>query len=87
MNNKPQSRNDKIQLLKDLQRGKISLQELIPETTVVWYCVNGIYTHSCSTDELQLTEAEFKEYTSERPKQRNIIVSLQEGNEPLKEKL
>jgi hypothetical protein len=33
--------------------------------------------------ELKLTESEFEDYTSKRPRQRNIIYKLQEGNEPL----
>lgn len=85
MNQKPQSRKDKIQLLKDLHQRKISLDDLIPETTVIWHCVNGIYELFREKNSLKLTEAEFKEYTSQRPKQKNIIFKLQEGCEPIPE--
>jgi hypothetical protein len=75
------SRKYKIQLLKDLYQRKISLSDLIPETIETWYFRNGIYTGLG----LKLTEAEFAEYSSKRPKQKNLIYKLQEGNEPLKE--
>jgi hypothetical protein len=76
---KPQNRKDKIQLLKDLHQRKISLSDLLPETIIIWYCRKGIYVNG----ELKLTESEFEDYTSKRPRQRNIIYKLQEGNEPL----
>jgi hypothetical protein len=53
---KPQSRKDKIQLLKDLQSRKISFNELIPKKTVMWNCINDIYTHFLDKDSKQLTE-------------------------------
>ncbi len=87
MNGKPQSRKEKIQLLKDLQSGKISVTDIIPGITVIWLFKKDVYASYSEKGKLILTEAEFKEYTSERPKQRNIIFRLQEGNEPLKEKL
>jgi hypothetical protein len=79
MYNKPQNRKEKIQLLKDLHKRKISLSDLVPETIIFWYCRKGIYEHG----ELKLTESKFKEYISKRPRQCNIIYRLQEGNEPL----
>lgn len=77
------NRKDKIQLLKDLQQGKISIEDLTQETVVIWYCENGIYSHAFSNNGLKLTEKEFNQYISNRPKQKNLIFRLQEGNEPL----
>ena len=83
MNIKLQSRKDKIQLLNNLKQGKISLHDIIPETEVIWYFGNNVYTSLSEKDNLILTEAEFKEYTSRRPKQKNIIFKLAEGCEPI----
>ncbi len=82
MNSNPQSRKAKIQLLKNLQEGKISLHEIKMETPILWNCANGIYTRFLAKDGLQLTEKEFTDYVSKRPKQKNIIFCLQKGYEP-----
>ena len=81
--NKPQNRKDKIQLLKDLQSGKVSIEEIIPKTIMTWRCVDGIYTSFLEKETIRLTVPEFKEYISKRPKQKNIIFKTQEGNEPI----
>lgn len=78
------NRSDKIQLLKNLQQGKISIEDLTPEKIVTWYCEKGIYMQQFIDNALTLTEIEFNQYISTRPKQKNLIFKLQEGNEPLK---
>jgi hypothetical protein len=77
------NRKDKIKLLKDLQQGKISPEELIPPTTVLWFYEDGIYELFTEKTKLRFTEAEFKQYTSKRPKQKNLVLAADPGCEPL----
>jgi hypothetical protein len=72
-------RIDKINLLKDLGKGRKLIQDLIPETVRFWYCRDD----NCSSGDLKLNREEFEQYSRARPKQRNIIFTLQDGNGPL----
>ncbi len=74
MNNKQQSRKDKIQLLKKIIEGKATIKELLPKTFCSWYYVDGIYKTSGKTGRLSLTKNEFEQYTKKRPNQTNIVV-------------
>jgi hypothetical protein len=75
-----QERIDKINLFKEISKGRKSLSELTPETVRFWYHkVDGSY----SSGELKLTRAQFEQYSEAHPRQRNIIYTLQEGNEPI----
>lgn len=58
MNHKPQSRKDKIQLLKDLSEGKKTLSDLQPEKVEMWLKKGGKYYEPFK--QLELTKDEFE---------------------------
>ncbi len=58
---KQHTRKNKMQLLKDLQSGRASIQDLIPQTVCIWYFNldnDGLY----KTGDLALTRSEYEEY-------------------------
>jgi len=79
----PGNRKDKIQLLKDLLHGKISLNDIMPEKAVIWFEENGIYTWWSSNGELIFNKEQLKEYSKRRPWLKSIIFRPAEDCEPL----
>jgi hypothetical protein len=55
-----------------LQQGKVTIEQLLPETVFIWQFDDGLY----KTGLIALTESESREYSQKRRKQKNIKKSI-----------
>lgn len=82
MKSKPRSRKEKIQLLKDLQESRITIEEITIKDYAIYY-QNRENFYSTGGFSRLMTEDEFQLYKQKHPAKFNIIHTYQQGNDPI----
>ena len=76
------SRKEKINLLNEVQAGKITVKEaLMPEYTIHYKDLDGMYKESGQL----MTQEQFEAHCKSHPAKKHIIFYQEEGNAPLNE--
>ena len=60
MQHKLSTRNEKIQFLKDLQKGKAAITKILPAKTEIWICKAGIFEEMTTKEILNQSQYELK---------------------------
>ncbi|MEJ7738526.1 MAG: hypothetical protein WKF97_13935 [Chitinophagaceae bacterium] len=82
MKNKPTTRKEKIQLLKDLQQGKVSMGDIMPQRVELWFKKKGIYRNDQKA--LVFDEEQWEEYCQRNQwKNVRLLVFVNAAEEPL----
>ena len=73
-----ENRKAKIDLLKSLQSGTVSIDEIVEPEEMLWNCVKGVYTKFLDSESKQLNTTEFEAFVNANPKVKHVVFSLDE---------
>ncbi|OLY91786.1 hypothetical protein SAMN05444008_10934 [Cnuella takakiae] len=79
MKSRPVSRKEKLQALKDLQTGKLSINELRPEKVYFWNCDDEVYCRwpdEPATTSNPITRQEFQEFHDNNQGKHIVFVNV-----------
>lgn len=68
-------RSEKIQLLRDLEKGKISLEKLTDDSYDIWHLRDGVYSPR-KDDSVRYSLEQYQNYIKGNPSKKHILIEV-----------